>query len=105
RALMGRRCLPPPKHGYARRIRKGGAVASIDPLAPFDHLADMAQLDQAEGGVELAHLGIAADAGDRDLVADAEIAQLVDPRLAGGRARNDRAAFERVESLRGVEAE
>ena len=85
-----------------RRAPRGRRV---DRAAACQRGVDVLQLQQAEGGVDLAHLAVDAGRDHRDLVDEAEVLQVVDALLGLGIGADDGAALEGVEDLGGVEAQ
>ena len=76
------------------------AVARHDLLSGLDPLVYITKIAQAHGGVELAHLAVAADVGDR-FSGDAEIFQPVQPGLPVRVGAGDASALDAVEDLGG----
>lgn len=93
------------QHRNAGDIFQGLTVILRDFLAFRDLAVHDLQLKQAVGGAEFVHLAVAAGGDDRDLVCEPEILQEVDAFLHRLVVGDERAALERIEDLRRVEAQ
>ena len=93
------------QHRNAGDVLQRLAVILRDLLAFCDLAVHDLQLEQAVRGAEFVHLAVCAGRDDRDLVCKPEVLQEVDPFLQVLVVRDERAALERVEDLRRVEAQ
>lgn len=81
------------------------AVIGIDFCAALHDLGHVLQLQQAEGGVDLAHLGVDAGGHHGGLIHKAEVFQVVDVLLGLGIRTDDGATLEGIEHLGGVKTQ
>lgn len=80
-------------------------VTGINSCAASQDVMHVFELQQAEGGVDFAHLGIDTWGDDGGFIDEAEVFQMIDTLLSFGIRADDCATFKGVEDFGGVKAE
>src|SRR5690606_2530483 len=103
--VVGPRLATEADAGDAAHIAQPLAVAVVDLCAPCNGRVHVAQLQQPQGRIELAHLAVDTGRDHGDVVDETEVLEVIDVALHVRIARDDRSALEGVEDLGRVKAQ